>query len=880
MLIEQSNQILRNSQILLEIKQLIYNIYSRFCLLFTFYKMSDKEAKARVKIDKLLEASWWRFFDEWDKKATIALETHMKEMWDNYEKVKNGFADYLLLDENQFPICVLEAKREELDPLVWKEQARWYAIAQKCRFVILSNWNIHYFWDMEKWNPGKIFRIPTLEELQQQKSTNPEPQKIVDMNIDFDFVARSQDVHFDDDPRWNDISKRWEYVNEKWLRLLRPYQINAIKAVQKAVSEWKNRFLREMATWTWKTLTAAAIIKLFLKSKQANRVLFLVDRLELEVQAKNDFITYLGNDYTTVVYKENRDDWRKAAIVVTTIQSISHNNKYLNKFTPSDFDLIISDEAHRSISWSNRAIFEYFLWYKLWLTATPKDYLKNLDKKKVSSEDPREVERRELLSTYATFWCESGEPTFRYSLLDWVKDWFLVNPITLDCRTEITTELLSEEWYAVFQDNEEWWEDEVIYNWRNFEKTFFSEETNLSFCKAFLENAERDPISWEIGKTIFFCVSRKHATKITQILNELADKMFPWKYNSDFAIQVTSDIPDAQQFTINFSNDNLLWHTKFLEWYTSSKARVCVTVWMMTTWYNCTNILNLCLARPIFSPSDFVQIKWRWTRKFTFSYDFKVWADKLHKQADKTHFKLFDFFANCEYFEEKYPYDEVLKLPKVRKWWWQTPPPPPPPPKNWYESEIFDPMKEIKSMVIDENWMRIDRELYTSNFEKTVREHFNNSEEFKEAVNNWNYEIMENYIKSNIFDRPDNYFNIKKLREWYQGKTDRILWLWEILDLIFWKIDRFKTKDDIAQEEFDKFMLNNQLVDQSKFYPAKEFFKSYLSNQNFRLNVDEKKFREYADQPEIYWIFKSLWTPTMNSIIKYIRDNVNQKDFN
>jgi type I restriction enzyme R subunit len=84
--------------------------------------------------------------------------------------------------------------------------------------------------------------------------------------------------------------------------------------------------------------------------------------------------------------------------------------------------LIISDEAHRSISGSNRVIFEYFIAYKLGLTATPKDYLKNIDKEKMSEEDPRNIERRQLLSTYQTFGCDSGEPTFRYSLLDGVKD--------------------------------------------------------------------------------------------------------------------------------------------------------------------------------------------------------------------------------------------------------------------------------------------------------------------------------------------------------------------------------------------------------------------------------------------------------------------------
>ena len=129
----------------------------------------------------------------------------------------------------------------------------------------------------------------------------------------------------------------------------------------------------------------------------------------------------------------------------------------------------------------------------------------------------------------------------------------------------------------------------------------------------------RDPVSGEIGKTIIFCVSQNHASKIAELMNEYAHQAFPDKYNSDFAIQITSRIPDAQQFTINFANNNLNGKTKFLDTYNSSKSRVCITVGMMTTGYDCQDILNLCLLRPIFSPTDFVQIKGRGTRKYSFT---------------------------------------------------------------------------------------------------------------------------------------------------------------------------------------------------------------------------------------------------------------------
>ena len=115
----------------------------------------------------------------------------------------------------------------------------------------------------------------------------------------------------------------------------------------------------------------AAVIKLFLRSGNASRVLFLVDRLELEDQAHKVFTALLSADFQTVVYKENRNDWNRAEIVVTTVQSLLFNNKYQRLFSPTDFDLVISDEAHRSIGGNARAVFDFFVGYKLGLTARP-----------------------------------------------------------------------------------------------------------------------------------------------------------------------------------------------------------------------------------------------------------------------------------------------------------------------------------------------------------------------------------------------------------------------------------------------------------------------------------------------------------------------------
>jgi type I restriction enzyme R subunit len=617
--------------------------------------VTNKEATARIKINKLLEAAGWRFFAEGAAPANIRLEpsvtlksSDLDALGENLEKTGKGFIDFLLLDAKGFPLIVLEAKSEDKNPLVGKEQARKYAKSQNCRFVILSNGNLHYFWDLERGNPYLITSFPTPDSVTGYQQVTPNPQRLIEEVVNDDYIALTLRPHYQSDAAWRNEAERPGYIQANKLRFLRPYQLKAVHVLQQAVQEGKDRFLFEMATGTGKTLTAAAVIKLFLRSGNARRVLFLVDRLELEDQAKKAFAALLSADFQTVIYKENRDDWRRAEIVVTTVQSLLFNNKYQRLFSPTDFDLVISDEAHRSIGGNARAVFDYFIGYKLGLTATPRDYLRRFDGANGRTRDPREAERRLLLDTYRTFGCENSQPTYRYSLLDGVKEGFLINPTMVDARTEITTELLSEEGYAVTLVDDAGNDQEETYKQREFEKRFFSDATNQLFCKTFLENALRDPVSGEIGKSIVFAVSQHHAAKLAQIFNQMADRMFPARYQSDFAVQVTSQIQDAQQFTINFVNNNLLGSANFIPAYKTSKARVCVTVGMMTTGYDCPDILNLGLFRPIFSPTDFIQIKGRGTRKHNFLE--QLFDDNLRDSVtkpQKTDFKLFDFFANC-----------------------------------------------------------------------------------------------------------------------------------------------------------------------------------------------------------------------------------------
>ena len=649
--------------------------------------------------------------------------------------------------------------------------------------------------------------------------------------------------HYQSEAAWRNEAERPSYIQTNKLRFLRPYQLKAVHALQRAAKDGADRFLFEMATGTGKTLTAAAVIKLFLRSGNARRVLFLVDRLELEDQAWKAFTALLSADFKTVIYKENRDDWRHAEIVVTTVQSLLFNNKYQRLFSPTDFDLVISDEAHRSIGGNARAVFDYFIGYKLGLTATPRDYLKRFSKSAPTSRDPREVERRLLLDTYRTFGCENSQPTFRYTLLDGVKDGCLINPTVVDARTGITTELLSEEGFVVSFTDDTGENQQEAFKQREFEKRFFAGATNQLFCKTFLEHALRDPVSGEIGKSIVFAVSQNHAVKLAQILNQMADRMFPGKYQSDFAVQVTSQISDAQQMTINFANNKLLGESNVIPSYKTSKARVCVTVGMMTTGYDCPDILNLGLFRPIFSPTDFIQIKGRGTRKHDFREQLFDEAIKEHVEKPlKSAYKLFDFFANCEYFEEKFNYDEVLKLPKPKTKLSDPSIPPDPSNHPLYDHTGEDLLETIKEETIGYGGMKIDR-MFFQQFEDTLRENGT----IATAVDAGQWDRVIDYVNREVFDKPEQYYTLDKLRK--AAAVDRRLTLREILEKAFGLIPRFKSKDELLEEEFAKFVADAK-PDEAEAIPAmKTYFKAYVTDDRVRHIIDEKEFADLATNP-------------------------------
>ena len=810
------------------------------------------EANARIIIDRLLRESFWTLPGD---DGAVNVDTEIKN--------KGGFADYVLMDNADFPLCIIEAKKKLISPLVGKEQARRYAESLNCRFIILSNGVSHYFWDIEQGSPTIVDIFPTQEQMILRKSNFNPPRKEVE-EIGKDYIAHTQLPNYDQHPDYLNEKKRDEFLKKNKLRLLRNYQLKAVKAVQRDISDGKDRFLLEMATGTGKTLTSSAIIKMFLRLFDVKRVLFLVDRIELETQAKKEFDEVLKNDFRTVIWKENQSDWKKAEIVVSTVQSFVSKNKYRKVFRPDHFDLVISDEAHRSLGARSRMVFEYFIGFKLGLTATPKDYLKSVNLDNISQSDPRQLEKRMMLDTYVTFGCDSGEPTFRYSLEDGVKDGYLINPKVIDARTEITTEILSDKGYLFQGIDDDGNDFEETFKQKDFEKKFFSENTNTIFCETFLKKAILDPYTGEIGKTLIFCVSQNHAAKVTQILNVLADRIYPKKYSSDFAVQVTSSVQNSQQMTTDFRNNLLNGKSKINPHYLTSKTRVCVTVGMMTTGYDCTDILNICMMRPIYSPSDFIQMKGRGTRKCDFS---EAWITKSELpdfiEPQKEQFMLFDFFGNYDYFEKDFDYDEVLKLPSRPS---QSSEVINPPNIDEVVSTVPDPLAELKEILISNQGMKIDRDLYRSFKKKIIEDPI-----ISDFVNHQNFDEAEIYLKDEVLNKPQEFFTLEKI-----GKSldlDRRLTPQELLLLAFGHIDYLSNQRECLDEEFEK--LDRALDPEDVYYNnAKEVFEAYSVDEEFRDIIDSKRYAELGVHPSGD-AFKKLPAELKMGIPSYIKHNVN-----
>src|SRR5258705_3094198 len=437
----------------------------------------QNEAFSRILIDKALEFSGWDLLNP----QQVQFELH----------TSSGRADYLLKDKLGRVVCVLEAKREDVDPYDAKEQARGYAENLKTPFIILSNGREHWFWNYERADQRDAYRIerlPSLEDLERLRLKNLQPPR----------------------PLESELVKPDYLRHLKHDLTLRRYQIRAMDEIARQFdNDGRRKFLLEMATGTGKTLLCAALIRRFLTTRNAERVLFIVDRIELAKQTMEDFAVVLP-EFKPVIFKSARrtGELLGASVVVATIPSLMVDRRYREQFTPFYFDLVINDEAHRSIYGDAREVVQFFQATRVGLTATPKAYLKNINIEQLEQANPKALEARQLRDTYNYFGGEPGLPTFRCDTIEAVNDPegpFLCTPKIFDIRSEITTKALEENGWTVIVN-----EQEENYKVKDLERKIFTPERNRVMCESFLKHAQPDP-SGELGKSITFAVHQTHA---------------------------------------------------------------------------------------------------------------------------------------------------------------------------------------------------------------------------------------------------------------------------------------------------------------------------------------------------------------------------------
>ena len=579
-----------------------------------------------------------------------------------------------------------------------------------------------------------------------------------------------------------------------------------------------------MATGTGKTILAAALIKTLLENKYVERVLFLVDRVELAKQTWEDFQNYL-KIYSPVIYNSKKfkhGDILGSSVIISTLQSMLAKRKYRKDFTPFYFDLIVNDEAHRSIYGNSREIMEYFNSIRIGLTATPKNYLKNLNENELS--DSKKLELRKLKDTYSNFDCDPGESTFRYDLIDAVNDPegpFLVLPKILNLKTDITNQSLDDKGWSINIDDQD-------YNFKigQLEKKVFIPERNKIMCEEFLKNGLKEP-NGNFGKSIIFTISKNHAREITKILNSI---------KPESAIQITSDIPHGSDLAKDFRDNKL-------------NEKIAVTVDMLSTGYNCRDILNLGFFRPVFSPTSYIQMKGRGTRLFEFKYKDKIFP--------KENFYILDFCGVAEFFDEKYDYNKSLIIQQDKKVSLK---------KGEFDSENFQnkdtsvdetsfnqsllPTWKGRDLIVNRDLIevgnkgqKVDYMTFRGEFEKELNDVKKNNSNFRNALDEEDLERIDTIIKEEIFDKPEMYFNKERLNEAYNLPIDIASLTLNILNG-----DNLPTKNEIIQNYVDDLSYRNKLSSKDKqilqsiisyIFNDKDSFKKFLEGDYSIFNTTQ-----------------------------------------
>ncbi len=443
-----------------------------------------------------------------------------------------------MLDSRGRPLAIIEAKRSAIEPYTAKQQALPYAKKIGAPFIFLTNGELIYFWDYTNDDArivNSFFSRRDLERLVEMRAVR-KPLATIEIP---DHYIRSGDT-----------------------RTVRPYQKEAMQALDHAVELGKRRFLIELPTGTGKTDLICLYLKRLIQSGRAERILFLVDREQLAIQALGA-IQDLLNQYSSYWLKPGIAR-QEQQITICLLQTMI--SRY-TEFTSGYFDVVIADECHRSIYGAWQTALTHFDALHIGLTATPAAY----------------IER----NTFQFYQCRDGQPDFSFPIRQAFKDGYLV---PYKFATGITV-LLAE---GAEVEGEE-------YDPAEFERRWTNEDTNRKMMSEFdrlaHENYRELAPGQKIapGKTIVFAITKHHAARLAHYLNELHPEC-----KGRYAEVITSDILNADDLIRKFKNEDY--------------PQIAVSVGMLDTGFDCREVLHLVMCRRVRSPILYQQMRGRGTR--------------------------------------------------------------------------------------------------------------------------------------------------------------------------------------------------------------------------------------------------------------------------
>ena len=558
----------------------------------------NEQETRRLLIDVMLREAGW------DLKGANDREYKVEYMPKSTNQSETGFVDYVLWDDDGKPLALVEAKKTMVSASKGENQAQLYAESLEKMFgrrpvMFYSNGFETFIWDDQFYKRSRLVHgFYSKKELQTLIFRRTNRKDIRTHEIDPEIAGRF-------------------------------YQMRSVKSIAEHFAGTDKRTgqllgtnrgaLLVLATGTGKTRVAISLSKMLLAANWVKRVLFLTDRISLVKQAQRNFVKYLP-EHSTVNLLQDKEN-SETRFVFSTYQTMMGliddiRNGDERFYGIGHFDLIIIDEAHRSIYRKYQAIFEYFDTLLLGLTATPKN---SIDK-----------------NTYAIFGLADKMPTDAYPFDEAVTNKHLVPYRSVEVPTKFQTKgikysELSPQEQAEFEEEildgepatgNEWVDKDALNNW------LFNRDTAVKTLNYIIKHAIKKRGGDEIGKTIIFARNQKHAHFLKEIFLELDKEL----YGNDYVKVITHSEPKAEEFIRRFCDEEK-----------ERLPQIAISVDMMDTGIDAPSVVNLVFYKPVKSYSKFWQMIGRGSRPR---------LDLFGPGKDKKRFLIFDLCCNFEFFDE------------------------------------------------------------------------------------------------------------------------------------------------------------------------------------------------------------------------------------